>query len=59
MTDFAIRDRLSQRQAVSRHLRTSLVLSALLGGGLVVWASTAQITGAVIAPGTLVVDTSV
>ena len=59
MTDFAIRDRLSQRHAVRMHLRTSLVLSAVLGGGLIVWAASAQITGAVIAPGSLVVDTSV
>jgi HlyD family secretion protein len=59
MTDFAIRDRLSQRHAVRSHLRLSLGLSALLGGGAVFWAATTQITGAVIAPGSLVVDSSV
>lgn len=67
MTDFALpQSRIPhasppqvQRLLVRRHLRLSLVLSLVIGGGLAVWAATTNIDGAVITQGALVVDTSI
>ncbi|MFO1150626.1 MAG: HlyD family type I secretion periplasmic adaptor subunit [Alsobacter sp.] len=59
MTDVALPLRPPQRQAVRHHLRSSLVLAVLFGGGLLVWSLGTRINGAVISPGTLVVDSSV
>jgi HlyD family secretion protein len=59
MTDVALPLRMPQRQAVRHHLRTSLVLALLFGGGLVVWALGTRVNGAVISQGALVVDSSV
>jgi HlyD family secretion protein len=59
MTEIALPLRTPQRQAVRHHLRTSLVMALLVGGGLLVWSLGTRINGAVISPGTLVVDSSV
>jgi HlyD family secretion protein len=59
MTDIALPLRKPQRQAVRHHLRTSLVLALVFGGGLLAWSLGTRINGAVISPGTLVVDSSV
>ena len=49
----------SARRSISRHLLAGVALVAILAGGVGGWASTTEISGAVIAPGTLVVDTNV
>jgi len=49
----------SARSSLRRHLLLGLVAIALLAGGVGGWASTAEIAGAVIAPGSLVVDSNV
>jgi len=49
----------SPRRSIRRHLLVSLVVIVVLVGGLGGWASTAQISGALIAPGSIVVDTNV
>ena len=47
------------RYSIRRHLIVGLAVVVLLAGGLGGWASTAQISGALIAPGLVVVESSV
>jgi HlyD family secretion protein len=49
----------SARQSIRRHLTLGLAIVIILAGGLGGWASTAQISGALIAPGSFVVDSNV
>jgi HlyD family secretion protein len=46
-------------RSIRVHLLVGLVVVALLGGGLGGWASTTEISGALIAPGSIVVDSNV
>jgi HlyD family secretion protein len=50
---------MTARQSIRRHLLITLVVVALLVGGIGGWAATSEFAGAVIAQGQLVVDTSV
>ena len=45
--------------SIHRHLRAGVIVVVVLVGGLGAWAATTNISGAVIAPGNLVVDTNV
>lgn len=47
------------RASIRFHMITGLVIVMLLAGGFGGWASTAQISGALIAPGSVVVDSNV
>jgi HlyD family secretion protein len=47
------------RRSIRLHLLLGLVVVALLAGGLGGWASTTEIAGALIAPGSIVVDSNV
>src|SRR5580693_4567932 len=47
------------RRSIRLHLIVGLAVVALLAGGLGGWASTAEISGALIAPGSIVVESSV
>jgi HlyD family secretion protein len=47
------------RSSIRMHLIVGLSVVVLLGGGLGGWASTAEISGALIAPGSIVVESSV
>ena len=47
------------RASIRAHLFVGLVVVALLAGGLGGWASTMELSGALIAPGAIVVDTNV
>lgn len=47
------------RESIRAHLLLGLTVVILLAGGLGGWASTAQISGALIAPGSIVVDSNV
>jgi HlyD family secretion protein len=47
------------QKSLRRHLWVGLTAFFLVGGGLGVWAATAQLAGAVVAGGTLVVESSV
>jgi HlyD family secretion protein len=47
------------RRSIRLHLVIGLAVVAVLAGGLGGWASTAQISGALIAPGSVVVDSNV
>src|SRR4051812_16336866 len=47
------------RRSIRRHLTVGVALVALLAGGVGGWAATTEIAGAVIAPGSLVVDSNV
>lgn len=47
------------RYSIRRHLIAGLAVVVLLAGGLGGWASTAQISGALIAPGSVVVESNV
>jgi HlyD family secretion protein len=47
------------RRSIRVHLLVGLVVVALLAGGLGGWASTTEISGALIAPGSIVVDSNV
>jgi membrane fusion protein, type I secretion system len=49
----------SPRQSIRLHLIIGLAVVLVLAGGLGGWASTAQISGALIAPGSVVVDSNV
>jgi HlyD family secretion protein len=49
----------SARRSIRLHLIIGLVVVMVLAGGIGGWASTAQISGALIAPGTMVVDSNV
>jgi HlyD family secretion protein len=49
----------SARSSLRRHLFLGLGAAAILAGGVGGWAGTAEIAGAVIAPGSLVVDSNV
>jgi HlyD family secretion protein len=50
---------MNPRQSIRRHILASLVVVVLLVGGLGTWAATSEFAGAVIAQGSLVVDTNV
>ena len=50
---------MNARQSIRRHLLITVVVVVLLVGGLGGWAATSEFSGAVIAQGQLVVDTSV
>jgi HlyD family secretion protein len=50
---------LDPRRAIRRLNLTGLTITVLLTGGIGGWATTAQLAGAVIAPGTIVVESSV
>jgi HlyD family secretion protein len=52
-------DQPGSRGSIRRHLIAGLVIVTLLTCGLGGWASTAQISGALIAPGSIVVDSNV
>ena len=47
------------RLSIRKHLVVGLSVVVLLAGGLGGWASTAQISGALIAPGSIVVESNV
>jgi HlyD family secretion protein len=47
------------RSSIKRHMVVGLAVVILLAGGLGGWASTAQISGALIAPGSIVVESNV
>ena len=49
----------SARESISRHILAGVVLVGVLGIGLGGWASTAQISGALISQGSVVVDSNV
>ena len=49
----------SSRASIRRHLLAGLLIVLLLGGGVGGWAATTQIAGAVIAPGSIVVDSNI
>jgi HlyD family secretion protein len=61
MMDFQLMDFQQQgtRFSIKRHLLVGLSVVILLAGGLGGWASTAQISGALIAPGSIVVESNV
>lgn len=50
---------MNAQQSIRRHLFISVIVIVLLVGGIGGWASTSEFAGAVIAQGTLVVDTNV
>ena len=52
-------DKPGSRGSIRFHLIVGLVVVTLLAGGLGGWAATAQISGALIAPGSIVVDSNV
>ena len=47
------------RSSIQRHLIVGMTVVVLLAGGFGGWASTAEISGALIAPGSIVVESSV
>lgn len=47
------------RQSIRRHILAGLVIVLILGGGVGGWASTMRLSGALIAPGFVVVDSNV
>jgi HlyD family secretion protein len=49
----------SAQASIRWHIFVGVVVVVLLAGGLGGWASTAQISGALIAPGSIVVDSNV
>src|SRR5271167_3115718 len=52
-------ERNAARASIRLHLIIGLAVVAVLAGGLGGWASTAEISGALIAPGSIVVESSV
>jgi membrane fusion protein, type I secretion system len=52
-------DKAGARPSIRLHLMIGLVVVVLLAGGLGGWASTAEISGALIAPGSIVVESNV
>jgi HlyD family secretion protein len=50
---------LDSRQSISRHMLAGLVIVIVLAGGVGGWAGTMTLSGALIAPGSVVVDTNV
>jgi HlyD family secretion protein len=50
---------LDTRRSISRHMLAGLVIVIVLAGGVGGWAGTMTISGALIAPGSVVVDTNV
>ena len=50
---------LKTQRSIRRHLRVGFTLVLLLGGGVGGWAATTSLSGAVIAPGSIVVDSHV
>jgi len=53
------RNRDSSRASIRRHLFAGLLIVLLLGGGVGGWAATTQLAGAIIAPGSIVVDSHI
>jgi HlyD family secretion protein len=53
------RERTPSQRSIRRHLLVGLVVVLLLAGGIGGWAATAQISGALVAPGSIVVDSNV
>ena len=51
--------RFSVKRSISRHLLFGVAAFLLVGGGFALWGTMAQLSGAVIASGTLVVDSNV
>jgi HlyD family secretion protein len=51
--------RTPSQRSIRRHLLAGLVVVLLLAGGLGGWASTAQLSGALVAPGSVVVDSNI
>jgi HlyD family secretion protein len=49
----------SSRRSIRRHALAGLVIVAILGGGVGGWAGTMKLSGALIAPGSIVVDSNV
>lgn len=56
MSESAISD---SRRSIRRHALVGLVIVAILAGGVGGWAGTMKLSGALIAPGSIVVDTNV
>ena len=54
-----VQQQTNPRRSIRRHQMVGLVVVTLLAGGVGSWAATTDISGAVIAPGVLVVDTYV
>ncbi|HEX5232866.1 MAG TPA: HlyD family type I secretion periplasmic adaptor subunit, partial [Bradyrhizobium sp.] len=54
-----IKQSVDARESIRLHLIVGLTVVVLLAGGLGGWASTAEISGALIAPGQIVVQSSV
>src|SRR5437868_14451496 len=52
-------DATSSRRSIRRHLAAGVAVVALLAGGVGGWASTTQFAGAVIATGSVVVDSNI
>ena len=52
-------EKLESRRSIKLHLIIGFAVVAVLAGGLGGWASTAEISGALIAPGSVVVDSNV
>ncbi|MGZ5877282.1 MAG: HlyD family type I secretion periplasmic adaptor subunit, partial [Bradyrhizobium sp.] len=52
-------EKLEARRSIKLHLIIGLSVVVVLAGGLGGWASTAQISGALIAPGAVVVESNV
>jgi HlyD family secretion protein len=55
----AVNRSLKIQRSIRRHLRVGFTLVLLLGGGVGGWAATTRLSGAVIAPGSVVVDSHV
>ncbi|MGO9356098.1 MAG: HlyD family type I secretion periplasmic adaptor subunit [Xanthobacteraceae bacterium] len=51
--------RTPSQRSIRRHLLAGLVVVLLLAGGIGGWASTAQLSGALVAPGSVVVDSNI
>src|SRR5688500_11026314 len=47
------------RRSIRHHALAGLVIVAILGGGVGGWAGTMELSGALIAPGSIVVDSNV
>jgi HlyD family secretion protein len=54
-----VRISVESKRSIRRHVLIGLAVVLLLGGGVGGWAATSEITGAIIAPGQVIVDTNV